>query len=76
MSDTIIETTKLSGKGQIVIPKAARDRLALKNGSRLLVIATNDAIILQKVELAGERMRIRDLIERARAIAERIGISR
>lgn len=72
MSDAIIETTKLSDKGQVVIPKDVRDRLGLKNGSRLLVIATSDAIILQKVELVGERMRLRELIERARTLAGRI----
>ena len=49
--DTVIETTKISEKGQIVIPKDIRDLLALEGGTRLILIATNDAIILQKTDM-------------------------
>ena len=76
MSDTIIDTIRVSDKGQVVIPKEIRDRFNLRTGSRLMVIATNDAIILQKAEIVGERIRIRELVERARSLAEKLGLRR
>lgn len=74
MSDPIIDTTRVSEKGQVVIPKEVRDKLGLKTGMKLIIIATNDTVILQRVELAGEKMRIRDLVERAKSLAERLGL--
>ena len=73
MADVIIDATRLSGKGQVVIPKDVREKLDLKFGSKLIVIATGDSIVLQKVEFASERLKAKDLIERARTIVQRLG---
>ena len=40
--------TKLSAKGQIVIPKDVRDRLGLAEGMVLDVIETGDGVILRR----------------------------
>lgn len=40
--------TKLSAKGQVVIPKVVRDRLGLIEGMMLDVIETHDGVILRK----------------------------
>lgn len=72
MSTPIVDATKISQRGQVVIPKEIRDRLGLKNGSKLLVIAVDDAIILQKAEVIGERIRFRDLLEKVKAIREKL----
>lgn len=40
--------TRLSAKGQIVIPKDVRDRLGWLQGSELEVIETTDGVILRK----------------------------
>ncbi|MFN3621304.1 MAG: AbrB/MazE/SpoVT family DNA-binding domain-containing protein [Nitrososphaerales archaeon] len=74
MSDVTIDTTRVSEKGQIVIPKDVRDRLGLKTGTKMIVIATNDIMILQKVDLVGERMRAWELVNRARILAEKLGL--
>ena len=37
---------KLSSKNQIVIPRAAREALGVKAGSRLLVVVRNGTVIL------------------------------
>lgn len=38
-------TTTLTSKGQITLPKAIRERLALKQGDRLMVAAESDGRI-------------------------------
>ncbi len=44
---TRIATTKLSSKGQVVIPEEMRKRLHLKPGHQFVVLAENDTIILK-----------------------------
>jgi len=74
LSDLSIDMTKVSEKGQIVIPKEVRDKLGLKTGSKLIIIATSDLMIMQKAELVGERMRAWDIVNRARSLAEKLGL--
>jgi AbrB family looped-hinge helix DNA binding protein len=40
-------TTRLSSRGQVVIPKSVRDHLGLRDGDELVVEETADAIILR-----------------------------
>ncbi|MDW8045568.1 MAG: AbrB/MazE/SpoVT family DNA-binding domain-containing protein [Nitrososphaerota archaeon] len=74
MSEPIIETTKLSEKGQLVIPKEVRERMNLKCGCKFLLIATENEIILQRIDVLKERAKIKALIEKARMIAERLNL--
>ena len=74
MSDISIDTTRVSEKGQIVIPKDVRDKLGLKTGTKLIIIATNDLMIMQRAELVGERMRAWEIVNRARSLAEKLGL--
>jgi AbrB family looped-hinge helix DNA binding protein len=41
--------TKVSSKGQIVIPKDLRNRLDLKEGDTLLVYSTGSILVIRKV---------------------------
>lgn len=41
--------TKMSSKGQIVIPEAIRKQLGLVAGTRFLVVANRDAILLKEI---------------------------
>lgn len=43
------ETTKLSSRGQVVIPRAVRDKLGLEEGEILVVYGEDDTIILRRV---------------------------
>jgi len=74
LSDLSIDTTRVSEKGQIVIPKEVRDKLGLKAGSKLIIIATSDLMIMQRAELVGERMRAWEIVNRARSLAEKLGL--
>ena len=51
-------TVPMGAKGQIVIPKAARETFGLKEGDRLVVLGDEDqGIALVKAEVFEERMR-------------------
>jgi len=41
--------TRVSAKGQIVIPKDLREKLNLKEGDRLLVYSTDTMLVIRKV---------------------------
>jgi len=42
-------TTKVSSKGQVVIPLSVRKRAGIREGERLLAIALGDTIVLKKI---------------------------
>jgi AbrB family looped-hinge helix DNA binding protein len=44
-----LATTKLSSKGQVVIPEEVRKRLGLKPGMQFVVVGEGDAIILKMI---------------------------
>ena len=46
ISDMIIDTTKMSSRGQVVIPLDMRE--GIKEGDKLIVIRRNNEIILKK----------------------------
>ena len=42
-------TTRMSSKGQIVIPEDVRKRLGLETGAQFLVVGENDVVILKTI---------------------------
>ena len=44
-----LATTKMSSKGQVVIPEAIRKRLGLKTGAQFLVVGDKDVVILKAI---------------------------
>ena len=42
-----VETTRMSSRGQVVIPEEIRTRLGLKTGDRFLVMGDKDVVILK-----------------------------
>ena len=70
-----LEMTRLSEKGQIVIPNEMRKRMSLKEGTRFLVVGLDDTIVLRRLELSQERMRLKQLLEKSRAKAEKVGFT-
>jgi AbrB family looped-hinge helix DNA binding protein len=50
-------TVTVSDRGQIVIPKAARDKFSLTGGSRLIVVADEKGIALVPIETFEEGLR-------------------
>ena len=44
-----LATTKLSSKGQVVIPEEIRQRLGLKEGTQFVVVGDRDVVILKSI---------------------------
>jgi AbrB family looped-hinge helix DNA binding protein len=44
-----LATTRMSSKGQVVIPEDIRNRLKLRYGSRFVVVGKDDVIILKTI---------------------------
>ncbi len=72
---TNLATTKMSSKGQVVIPENIRKRLKLKAGSQFVVVGENDVVILKAI--AAPSMEAFDaLIAEARKQARQAGLKR
>lgn len=68
-------TTKMSSKGQVVIPEEVRDALGLKPGSRFVVVGEGDVVIL-KVVNPPSLSDFDDIIQEARRQARQAGMKR
>ena len=42
-----LETTKMSSKGQVVIPEEIRKKLGIKVGEKIIVVGEGDVVILK-----------------------------
>lgn len=45
-----LSTTKLSSKGQVVIPEDIRDEIGLHAGAQFIVVADKDVVILKVIK--------------------------
>jgi AbrB family looped-hinge helix DNA binding protein len=70
-----IATTKLSSKGQVVIPEDVRKELGLEPGAQFVVMGEGDVVILKKIE-APDRQEFRALARKVRGQARRAGMKR
>jgi AbrB family looped-hinge helix DNA binding protein len=68
-------TTKLSSKGQVVIPEEIRKRLGLKEGDQFVVIGNKDAVILKTI-VPPTAEHFDRLLAQARAAARQAGIKK
>lgn len=68
-----IATTRMSSKGQVVIPESARRRLNLKEGAQFLVIGDADVVIL-KIVTPPDMSEFESLIRQTRQQANDAGL--
>ena len=68
-------TTKLSSRGQVVIPEEVRNDLGLNEGDQFLVIGEGDAVILKAIAQPklGD---FQELLKQARAAAKSAGLKK
>jgi len=70
-----ISTTKMSSKGQVVIPEAIRKKLGLKSGDQFVVTGNKDIVILKSIS-PPSLDEFDDLIAEARKQARKAGMKR
>jgi len=70
-----LATTRLSSKGQVVIPEEVRKRLGLEAGVQFVVVGEGDVVIL-KVITAPSKKEFGDLLSKARRQARKAGMKR
>jgi len=70
-----VSTTRMSSKGQVVIPEEIRRRLELDTGTQFLVLGEDDVVILKMVRAPalGDFDR---LVKKARREARAAGLTR
>ena len=69
------EMTRVSSRGQVVIPGPIREKLGLKDGSRLIVFGEGDTIILKKVGFTSALER-KQTLSSIRKKVKNLGITR
>lgn len=70
-----IATTRMSSKGQVVIPEDIRKRLGLEAGSQFVVVAGKDAVILKTISQPSMD-EFDSLLRKARQQARKAGMKR
>ena len=68
-----LSTTRMSSKGQVVIPEAIRKRLKLEEGAQFVVVGDADVIILKAI-VPPNLDEFDALIQRARKQAKESGL--
>jgi AbrB family looped-hinge helix DNA binding protein len=72
---TDLATTRMSSKGQVVIPEEIRKRLGLKEGSQFVVVGERDTVVLKAIS-PPTMQEFDPLIAEARRQARRVGLKK
>ena len=70
-----LATTRMSSKGQIVIPETIRKRLNLQPGAQFIVVGEDNVVILKVITVPGIES-FDGLIQEARQQAKKTGLKR
>jgi AbrB family looped-hinge helix DNA binding protein len=68
-------TTRMSTKGQVVIPEEIRKRLDLKSGAQFIVLGEGDVVILKVIQTPAIAD-FDEMIGRARLAAKQAGLEK
>ena len=72
-----IQTTKMSSKGQIVLPRKVRENVDAGEGTLFTIISHKDVIILKKIKTLSKEQLVKDLegiAKEGKKRAEKLGI--
>lgn len=68
------EITKISSKGQVVIPSKIREELDLEEGTRLVVTRIDNIVLLKKIQIENLKEEFKRLTKRGEKFAKEKGI--
>jgi AbrB family looped-hinge helix DNA binding protein len=69
-----LATTRMSSKGQVVIPESIRKQLNLQEGAQFIVVGEGDVVVLKVVNLP-DMSQFDELIKQARQQAKEAGLT-
>ena len=69
-----LATTRMSSKGQVVIPESIRKQLNLQEGAQFIVLGEGDVVVLKAVNLP-DKSQFDELIKQARQQAKAAGLT-
>ena len=70
----LLGTTKMSSRGQVVIPENIRQQLRLEEGTQFAVLAENDVVIL-KIITPPKRSEFKGIINKIQKAAKAAGLT-
>lgn len=70
-----IDYTRMSSKGQVVVPKSIREHLNLESGELFMIIADKDTLILKKIKRPSE-VDLEKMFSRSRQAARQQGLKK
>ena len=70
-----VATTKMSSRGQVVIPEEVRERLGLEQGAQFVVVGEGDTVVLKAIRAPSMKDFDR-LIAEAQKAARRAGLKK
>ena len=70
-----LSTTRMSSKGQIVIPEEIRIAMGLNEGDQFIAVAENDVVILKRISQPSIK-EFSGLISKARKQARKAGLTK
>ena len=68
-----VATTRMSSKGQVVIPENVRKELGLEVGARFVVMGDGDTVVLKRIGVPA-KSELRAMIAKVRTQARRAGV--
>jgi len=68
------EITKISSKGQVVIPSKIREELSLEEGTRLVVARLDNFVVLKKIKVNDIKEEFKKLTKKGKKFAREKGI--
>lgn len=71
-----VELTRISEKGQIVIPSSLRREMKINKSDQFMVFGENNTIILKKIEKLAIKKTFDEMAEPLRKAAKYIGLKR
>ncbi len=70
-----LATTKMTSKGQVVIPEDIRKRFGLKSGAQFVVVGQKDVVILKTITQPS-MIEFDQLVSEARKQARKVGMKK
>ena len=68
-----VATTRMSSKGQVVIPEDVRKALGLEVGAQFVVMGEGDTVVLKRIAVPA-KSEVRAMLRKVRSQARRAGI--